>query len=180
MTTRQHFALMASYNETMNQQVYAAAARLTPAELSAERGAFFGSILGTLNHLLVADTIWLQRMATLPARPPALDPVRAMPAPSGLGQLLETELAPLQARRRQLDALIHAFVNELGEDELARPLHYSNTKGVPFDKRLSSLLTHLFNHQTHHRGQASTLLFQAGQDIGVTDLLVLIPNEAAS
>ncbi|SFL96798.1 DinB family protein [Rugamonas rubra] len=179
MSTREHFALMASYNETMNQQVYAAAARLAPAELTAERGAFFGSIIGTLNHLVVADTIWLQRCAALPATHPALDPVRALPAPSALGQVLETELAPLLARRRALDAVIHAFVAELGDEELAGPLRYHNTKGLPFAKRLSSVLAHLFNHQTHHRGQASTLLFQAGQDIGVTDLLVLIPNEPA-
>jgi len=56
-------------------------------------------------------------------------------------------------------------------------LHYANTKGVKSQKRFSSLLMHFFNHQTHHRGQATTLLFQAGQDVGATDLLVLIPNE---
>lgn len=121
--------------------------------------------------------MWLQRFATHPAAHRALDSVRALPAPTGLRQTMFTELAPLWAHRRMLDDTIVAWVGSLGSEDLGHVLVYANTRGVRANKRFVSLLAHFFNHQTHHRGQASTLLFQAGQDIGATDLLMLIPNE---
>src|SRR3546814_20392030 len=84
LSLQSHFALLASYNRWMNERLYAAAATLPADELARDRGAFFGSILGTLNNLVVADTIWLQRFAKLPAPPPALDACRALPAPARL------------------------------------------------------------------------------------------------
>ncbi|NRR33244.1 DinB family protein [Oxalobacteraceae bacterium] len=177
MSTPAAFILLSEYNRAMNRQVYEAAACLAPAELLQERGAFFGSILGTLNHLVVADTIWLKRFCALDIPTPLLDPVRAMDLPSGLAAMLETELPALAARRGELDAIIERWIASLTADDLARQVRYANTKGVRFSRGLGMLLLHVFNHQTHHRGQASTLLFQAGQDIGVTDLLAGMPNE---
>ncbi len=172
-----HVVLMAAYNEWMNDRLYAAAGKLTAAELAADRKAFFGSILGTLNHIVVGDTLWLKRFATHPAHHAALDPVRALPAPAALDQLLFTDFAQLRAHRGLLDKVIKAWAAALSEDDLLHVLHYVNVKGVAAQKRFASLIAHFFNHQTHHRGQASTLLYQAGQDVGVTDLLALIPNE---
>jgi uncharacterized damage-inducible protein DinB len=177
MATSSHVVLMAAYNQWMNAKLYGAAAKLSATELAKDRGAFFGSILGTLNHLVVGDTIWLKRFATHPANPAALDPVRALPQPSALNEVLFTDLAELKVRRDLLDQAITAWAAGLSDADLVHVLHYANTKGVKSQKRLSSLVTHFFNHQTHHRGQATTLLFQAGQDVGVTDLLALIPNE---
>ena len=170
-----HFQLLADYNAWMNVKLYQAAASLPAAELAAERGAFFGSLLGTLNHLVAADTIWLGRFARLPAQHSALDPVRAMPAPAGLTAIYSADLAHLTAQRVRLDAIINTWVAQLEQADLDAVLAYQNTKGVAFQRRLSGVLLHFFNHQTHHRGQASTLLSQAGVDIGVTDLLALIP-----
>ncbi len=177
MSTPGQVALMASYNEWMNARLYEAAARLPAEELARERGAFFGSILGTLNHLAVGDTIWLKRFATHPAKPAALEPVRALPDPAALNQILFADLAGLKARRDLLDAAIRGWAEALTREDLEQVLEYANTKGVKSRKRFASLVQHFFNHQTHHRGQATTLLFQAGQDVGVTDLLALIPNE---
>lgn len=177
MSTPSHFRMMAEYNEWMNAKVYEAAAKLTAEEIARERGAFFGSILGTLNHLVVADTIWLKRFATHPSNPSALEPLRSMPHPTALNQILFTELDELLARRKVIDAAIKSWAAGLTQADLDHVLHYANTKGVKSQKRLSNLAAHFFNHQTHHRGQATTLLFQAGQDVGVTDLLGLIPNE---
>jgi uncharacterized damage-inducible protein DinB len=179
MITRSHVALMAAYNEWMNARLYAAAARLPAAELAADRKAFFGSIIGTLNHIVVGDTFWLKRFATHPSRHAALDPVRALPLPASLDAVLFAELAPLLERRTLLDGVINALAAALTEEDLRHVLHYANTKGVAAQKPMSSLLVHFFNHQTHHRGQATALLHQAGQDMGVTDLLALIPNEPA-
>lgn len=167
--------LMAAYNQWMNDRVYEAAARLPDEELRADRKAFFGSIIGTLNHLLVADTIWLQRFARHPALHAELDPVRQWPAPQGLSQLLFDGFAELREHRVLLDRIIIEWVDALSEADLDSALSYRNTQGTPYARDFHGLLTHFFNHQTHHRGQATTLLSQAGVDVGSTDLLNLIP-----
>ena len=177
MSTPSHVKLLAEYNEWMNTRLSETAGKLPASELARDRGAFFGSILGTLNHLVVADTIWLKRFAAHPANPPALEPIRALAHPTALNQVLFTALGELQARRKVIDAAIAGWTAALTQADLDHVLHYANTKGVKSQKRMSSLVAHFFNHQTHHRGQATTLLFQAGQDVGVTDLLALIPNE---
>ncbi|GAB2864218.1 DinB family protein [Pseudoduganella ginsengisoli] len=176
MASTSYVRKMAEYNAWMNAKVYEAAARLPPAELAQDRGAFFGSILGTLNHLVVADTIWLKRFAAHPAQFTALDPVRALALPQQLNAVLFTDLAEMTVHRVWLDGVISAFADALTEADLASSLHYANTKGVPFTRQLGGVMMHFFNHQTHHRGQVSTLLTQAGVDIGVTDLLLLIPD----
>jgi len=167
---------MAEYNSWMNAKVYEAAGKLSPAELAQDRGAFFGSLLGTLNHLVVADTIWLKRFAAHPARFAALEPVRALPLPKRLDTILFTDLAAMTIHRVWLDGVITAFADAVTETDLASTLHYTNTKGTPFARPLFGVLMHFFNHQTHHRGQASTLLTQAGVELGVTDLLALLPD----
>ena len=164
----------------MNAKVYEAAARLEEGELARDRGAFFGSILGTLNHILVADTIWLQRFAKHPRCHTLLQQVAELPAPERLDQLLFDDLADLVRHRSWMDLQIITWVRALNDDDLNLVLTYHNTKGVAFRRRFSNLMLHLFNHQTHHRGQVSALLSQAGVDIGVTDLLALIPDEADS
>ncbi|MBC7685240.1 MAG: DinB family protein [Bdellovibrionales bacterium] len=167
---------MAAYNQWMNEKIYAAAAKLPMGQFEAERGAFFGSLAGTLNHLLLGDTIWLQRFAAHPVRFDSLDAVRALPKPTGLAPDLTPPLERLLEQRQMLDAAITSWVGELRGEHLDQTLHYSRLNGERYAKRFGSVLAHFFNHQTHHRGQASTLLFQAGLDIGSTDLLVLIPE----
>ncbi|MFL6659181.1 MAG: DinB family protein [Massilia sp.] len=178
MSERGHCILLAQYNAWMNTQLYAAAAKLPAGEFVAERGAFFGSLAGTLNHIVAGDTIWLRRFATHPARFPMLQALLEAPAPTGLTAMHSSDLAALTAHRQALDAIISAWAATLTDADLDHVLHYANTKGVVSNKRFGSLVLHFFNHQTHHRGQASTLLSQAGIDIGVTDLLMLVPNEA--
>lgn len=169
---------MAQYNEWMNAKLYEAASSLSDEELVADRKAFFGSILGTLNHLVVGDTLWLKRFATHPANYPVLEAVRNLPTPTSLDQLLFTDMPGLAVRRKLLDRVITEWAQSIAEQDLDHVLSYTNTKGVAASKDFFSLVMHFFNHQTHHRGQATTLLSQAGVDVGVTDLLVLIPNEA--
>lgn len=173
-----HIPLLAHYNRWMNARLYAAAAHLTPEALARDCGGFFGSILGTLNHLVVGDTLWLQRFAGHPSRPAALAPVLALSQPSRLDEILFTELDPLRTHRAWLDACIEAWAGELHAEDLAHPLTYANTKGVVACKDYAALILHFFNHQTHHRGQASALLYQAGVDVGITDLLALVPNRS--
>lgn len=173
-----NIVVMAAYNEWMNAKLYETAGKLSPQELAADRKAFFGSILGTLNHIVVGDTAWLKRFATHPAHYAALEPVRRLPAPVSLDQILYADFAALAAHRKMLDAVIGRWAAEVKEEHLAHMLEYRNVKGIPGRRLFSSLVMHFFNHQTHHRGQVTTLLHQAGHDVGVTDLLALIPNES--
>jgi uncharacterized damage-inducible protein DinB len=177
MSELDHVVLLAKYNTWMNAKLYEAAATLPPEALHDNRGAFFGSLMGTLNHIVAGDTIWLQRFAAHPAPFPELDPVRALSRPAALNAPFSDNLTALHAHREMLDGVIERWVGALTDQHLRHVLHYRNSQGA-MAKRLSLLLVHFFNHQTHHRGQASTLLSQAGVDIGVTDLLALIPNEA--
>ncbi len=84
MSQKEHFELLATYNQWMNAKIYEAAERLPAADLVKDRGAFFGSILGTLNHILVADMIWLKRFATHPACQHTLQAVADLPDPTSL------------------------------------------------------------------------------------------------
>src|SRR6478736_4230008 len=97
----------------MNAQVYAAAARLEPGELAADRGAFFRSIIGTLNHIVAGDINWLKRFAEHPAGHAALADIRQWPAPAALDAILHADLAELHEQRRRLDTMIEAWAAEL-------------------------------------------------------------------
>jgi len=176
MLTREDIVLLASYNTTMNTQVYAAAATLPAHALSADRGAFFGSILGTLNHIVAGDTIWLQRFQTHPANFLALEAMRGIATPTGLTHRYSDDIGVLREHRMRLDAIIEALAAQLSDADQAQAVRYRNSRGE-FRKQFGSLLLHFFNHQTHHRGQASTLLSQSGVDIGVTDLVAWIPDQ---
>ena len=176
MIGREYVVAMATYNEWMNAKLYASAGSLSAEALALERNAFFGSIIGTLNHIVVGDTIWLKRFATHPASHSSLDPVRELSDPATLNQRLFSTFDELLERRKTLDALIREWSTELTEEDLRYNLSYKNMKGVAARKSLAGLLVQFFNHQTHHRGQATTLLAQAGMDVGVTDFVALLPD----
>ena len=177
MSLKDHFELLAQYNQSMNSKVYETASRLSAADLAEDRGAFFGSISGTLNHIVVGDRLWLKRFATHPSCQASLKEVADLPNPISLDQILFDDFAKLYEHRQWLDQKIITWIDGLSDQDLAFVLSYHNSKCIPASRRFSSLILHFFNHQTHHRGQVSTLLSQAGEDIGVTDLLVLIPEE---
>lgn len=173
----EHFRLLADYNGWMNANLQRAASQLPVGAADAPRGAFFGSILGTLNHLVVADTIWLKRFAAndVDARWTALQPLAGAAMPDRLDAQPCADLAAWWVRRQELDATIVAWIDQLDGADLERTLSYGSLRGEPQRRRLSHLLLHFFNHQTHHRGQATTLFSQCGVDVGVTDLHPRLP-----
>ncbi len=178
MSLVQQFELMADYNRWMNENLYGAATNLTPAALAEDRGAFFGSLLGTFNHLMVADTIWLQRFAHHSNRFPSLQPLLKIPTPHSLDEMLFEDFQTLREARHHMDATILAFVNETVESDYEKMLSYKNMNGISFSKPFGPLVQHFFNHQTHHRGQMTVLLSQQGVDYGTTDLLVRIADSS--
>ena len=173
-----HFVLRPDYNRWMNGNLRRAAATLPADALAAPRGAFFGSILGTLNHLVVADTVWLKRFAgnAPDGRWTTLDALADTAMPDRLDAQPCADLDAWWVRRQQLDGMVVDWIGQLHEDDLARTMQYRNMRGDLHRRRLSQLLLHLFNHQAHHRGQATTLFNQCGVDVGVTDLHPRLPT----
>jgi len=158
----EHTRVLAAYNAWINDKLYAACATLPDEERKRNRGAFFGSIHGTLNHLLLADSIWMGRFEGKPF------------AFRGLDQELFASFDELRAQRREMDARIERWAGGLTEAALDAKLEFKSalTKKT-HAPTLWKLVAHFFNHQTHHRGQITTLLSQAQVDYGVTDLFLL-------
>jgi uncharacterized damage-inducible protein DinB len=175
---KEHLRLMARYNQTMNARLIALVEGLPEEALLEDRGAFFGSILGTMNHLVVADLMWLRRIRPFPFGE-SLAAIDDLPKPAALNDLPYPTLDDYKPVRERIDAALIAFVEALSDADIAGPLSYHNTRGLPFTKTLGLVLSHVFNHQTHHRGQITTLLSQTDLDIGVTDLIALVPNVEA-
>jgi uncharacterized damage-inducible protein DinB len=167
MITTAYVRTMAAYNAEMNRRLYAAAGRLSDAERRMPRGAFWGSIHGTLCHLLWGDRQWMSRFAGWPKPATA---IRESP------QMID-DFAELGAARQEADAGIARWAENVDEAWLGGDMVWFSgaaNREVCAPKRL--LVTHFFNHQTHHRGQAHALLTAAGQATGDTDLFVLVPD----
>ncbi len=175
MELSDHIRLMAEYNHWMNKKIFEACVPLMPETIAENRGAFFGSILGTLNHLVVGDTLWLQRFSSAFTSYRELYPVAELPRPTALNVMAFTQLSDLKIRRDLLDHVFLSFAEVVKEEDLLSPVTYTNFKGETCTKLFFSLILNVFNHQTHHRGQITTLLSQLGVDVGVTDLVAVIP-----
>jgi uncharacterized damage-inducible protein DinB len=158
---KQDFVTMAGYNAWCNERVYDAVARLSDADYRADRGAFFKSVHGTLNHLLVADRIWMKRFTGEGETPNRLDAI------------LFEDFAELRAARQKEDERIVAYVDRLSDPDLAGRIRYRTiVNPSEFEQSLVSALAHFFNHQTHHRGQVHCLLTGLGLDAPSLDLLL--------
>jgi len=168
---------MARYNQWMNQKLYAKTQLLSDAEIAKERGAFFCSILGTLDHTYGRDVAWLKRVSTHPLCQQALQSIHDYPAPKDFTSLIFTDIRSLAQARESLDQLILDFADTWTDELLNAPLQYRNMAGEAKEQPINEVLQQLANHQTHHRGQVTTLLFQAGIDPGATDLLVMLAEE---
>lgn len=167
--TVEHSRTMARYNRWMNEKIYAVATKLTDEERKRDRGAFFGSIHRTLNHILVGDRVWLGRLHGIVLKEGEF-------GPGGIRSLdheLYTDFDELRLERGQTDDELDAYVASLTDDNLAANLRYER-RGRMMEFPLWQVMTHVFNHQTHHRGQVTTLLMQAGHDPGVTDFIAML------
>jgi uncharacterized damage-inducible protein DinB len=163
----------------MNQRQYSAAAELSETELCEDKGAFFKSVLGTLNHIMVGDIVWLKRFATHPSSSKALSYIRELEKPKTLDAILFRRLEELSSEREKIDKTIIEWSYNLTDIDLNDCISYANMAGKTFSKPYESLINHLFLHQTHHRGQVTTLLSQFGVCFGETDLIEII-NECSA
>ena len=159
MVNPRPYRTFARYNAWMNQKVYAVCTEIEDAERKRDRGAFFGSIHGTLNHLLFGDRAWIGRFTG-----------KAY-ANAPIGTDLYEDFDELHGARQEMDRDILAWSENLTEAWLNGELTWTSALDGRTRARPNWLLaSHLFNHQTHHRGQLTTLLSQLGYDVGPTDL----------
>jgi len=157
---KSHYVTFARYNQWANRRLYDAAALLSDAEYRADRGAFFKSMHGTLNHLLTTDRIWMKRFTG------------AGEAPERLDAILHERLGDLAAARQAEDRRIVAWMDGLDEEALAGVIRYRRVSTPEeFVQPLMPALNHWFNHQTHHRGQAHMILTSLGESAPELDLL---------
>jgi uncharacterized damage-inducible protein DinB len=155
-----HFQMCAAYNRWANARVYEAAAELNDAEFTRDTGAFFGSMMGTLNHILVADRIWMKRFTS------------EGEAPSSLDAIVHPNLAPLRVAREAEDQRIAGWIERLDEAALAGRFTYITVTDMrTVSQRLAPALAHFFNHQTHHRGQAHMILTSLGRPSVQLDMI---------
>jgi len=156
-----HFEMFSRYNAWANERLYGAAALLPDGDYRADRGAFFKSLHGTLNHLLVADRIWMHRFTG------------AEPIATRLDVILYQDFTSLRAARRNEDVRIVRYIGSLSATDLERRIRYRTvTNPQDIEQPLAPALAHFFNHQTHHRGQAHGLLTALTGDAPSFDLIV--------
>ena len=171
-THLRQFRRFAQYNEWFNRRIYEIAATLTDDERRRDLGAFFRSIHGSLNHLLLTDRVWLGRFSRHGEGSRALASTPLVLGGHSLDQILYEDFCALAAQRFETDSAIRAWVGELSAELLDTDLHYMRTNGQPMVAPFWHAIAHLFNQQTHHRGQVTTLLHQLGHDPGITDFMV--------
>lgn len=166
---KNHFAMFAAYNDWANDRIYAAAMELTDEEYNRDVSAFFRSMCGTLNHLLWADRVWMRRFTGIGEEMPAI-----------FETILHRDLASLRVARQAEDRRICRYVDKLEAPDLIDYFSYTRVSSPePITQRLAPALSHFFNHQTHHRGQAHTILSVLGKNPPPLDLLFFQRTEAA-
>ena len=159
MLSRNHIQLMCQYSRWMNDKLYDCCAQLEDSKRRENLGAFFGSIHLTLNHLLHGDRMFLSRFEGKDETFPPL------------GTDLYPHFDELRQERRVTDLHMQRWADQLDEPWLAETLTYTSmSDGRTRTVEHWILVTHLFNHGTHHRGQITTLLSQLGLDVGATDI----------
>ena len=178
MNSLSNFQLMSQYNQWMNQKIYQAAINLGDEKIKQDQKSFFSSIFNTLNHIYVADIIWLRRFAQHPQNYQSLKKLPELNSYKDLNAIAAVNIETLFQLRQELDLIVVNWIKETKLVELKHNLQYTNTKGDLYCKNFGQLIQHFFNHQTHHRGQVSTLFNQQSIDIGITDLLEIIPEQA--
>ncbi|MGB0696884.1 MAG: DinB family protein [Rhodospirillaceae bacterium] len=154
MSVAAHFQTLARYNAWANAKIYASVASLQEEDIARPRHAFFGSILGTLNHLLVGDIMWLNRLG---------EPASGEKKPAGLDDVLYEDFPELRRRRTAMDSHIIGVVDGMDPERInTGSIQYETLSlpGVKLETPVSLVLTHLFNHGTHHRGQVHDQLSQ--------------------
>ena len=157
-----NFTTLAAYNQWANERLYNVVDGLSEAQRNQDMKVFFGSLMATLNHILVGDLVWMARIE------------KAGRVPGSLDAILHTDFMTLLQDRQDTDVRIIKVMEAMPDQDLSKRMTYQNVAGKVCEDLTSEVLTHMFNHQTHHRGQCHAMLSQLGQEAPPLDLIYYI------
>ncbi|HUX13944.1 MAG TPA: DinB family protein [Spirochaetia bacterium] len=174
MTLKDHFILLARYNGAVNGKMYDILGELSDEKRKKETGAYFRSIHGILNHLIVSDLTWLRRYHAWHTDSVVLDDERVDHANLAWGRDMYEQFAELRTGRKEVDNILSAWIAELPETRYEEILRYTNTAGEARQYIVWQTIDHLFNHQTHHRGQISEILDEMEVEHDYSNILTIL------
>lgn len=174
MSLARNFTMMAHYNQRVNRQLMALCLTLPEEKLKQQTNSFFPNVLSYWNHILFGDLILLGRMASLEVAGLSPELFDTLPTPKSPTDIYSESISELAELRERVDVLILNYCTNLSEQNCAAMLSYTTTEGQNVTKAVADVIQHMFNHQTHHRGQLTCILSQFGLDYGCMDLPVVV------
>jgi uncharacterized damage-inducible protein DinB len=180
LSLAKNFKMMSLYNKRMNRQLMGCCLTLPVDVVRKETNSFFPNILSYWNHILFGDLILLGRLASNNIGQLNLEDFEKLPSPQSPQDIYHNDLPELANLRYQVDELITDYCDRLTEQECEQFITYTTTEGENITKAVGDVTQHLFNHQTHHRGQLTCILSQFGVEYGCMDLPVIVSEGSRS
>jgi len=171
-----NFRMMAKYNQRMNEQLLTVCEKLTSEQLHQQTNSFFSTVLCYWNHLLFGDLIMLSRLVDngiVDVEPSIL---KSLPTAKSINDQFVNNLAELKLLRSRVDEIYVNITQEFTSDCCDKIVSYTTTDGGVLEKTVGEFCQHIFNHQTHHRGQLTCILSQFGLDFGCTDFPMIVSS----
>ncbi|QJY36566.1 damage-inducible protein DinB [Vibrio europaeus] len=180
MDLSSNFRMLALYNQRMNQQLLSVCEQLSPQRLNQETHSFFPSVIAHWNHILFGDLIMLQRLVTNQIHVLEPQQVETLPTAKAINDTFVTNLEELKRLRSLVDQIYIDMTKNFTADTCKEIVVYTTTEGGEMRRNVGEFCQHIFNHQTHHRGQLTAILAQLGCDFGCTDLPVIVPEGSSA
>jgi uncharacterized damage-inducible protein DinB len=176
MSLAKNFKMMSLYNQRINTQLLGCCLNLSNEVLNKDTNSFFPSIIAYWNHLLFGDLILLSRIASNDIAQLNDQALSIFPSPKSPQDIYHTQIKELAKLREQVDVVIVDYCANLTDEACGKLITYTTTEGELITKVVADITQHLFNHQTHHRGQLTCVLSQSGVNYGCMDLPVIVPE----
>lgn len=174
LSLSKNFRMMSLYNQRMNTQLMNICLALSNDLLEKDTHSFFPNIISYWNHILFGDLILVGRLALNEIGMLSPQDLSVFPTPKSPQDTYYSTLSDIAVLRKQADELIMQYCTSLTEEDCEKFITYTTTEGVSITKAVADVTQHIFNHQTHHRGQLTCVLSQFGVDYGCMDLPVIV------
>jgi len=175
-----NFRMMSLYNQRINAQLLDCCLALPQATLEKETHSFFPNVISYWNHILFGDLILIGRLALNNIAKLSPQDLSMFPTPKSPQDIYYRNLSDIAVLRKQVDEVIRQYCINLTEEDCKKFITYNTTEGVSITKAVADVIQHLFNHQTHHRGQLTCVLSQFGVDYGCMDLPVIVSEGSSA